>query len=116
LLLISPVGRDGRTYGLGYKAHISADIDSDLPLAFIVASANEKKHAPGLLDKTVEAAGGRVKTLVTDSQYISRRFREKVADCGVRAVIPYPYIRGRERMCCGWTSSSGYMVRRKRGG
>jgi len=86
------VGRDGRTYGLGYKAHISADVDSDLPLAFIAASVNdnEKRHAPGLLDKTVEATGGRVETLVADSQYSSRRFREKVADCGVVAVIPYP--------------------------
>ena len=86
------VGRDGRTYGLGYKAHIAADVDSDLPLAFIVASANEneKKHAPGLLDKTVEATGGRMGRLVTDSQYSSQRFRGKVADCGVVAVIPYP--------------------------
>ncbi len=86
------VGRDGRTYGLGYKAHISADVDSDLPLAFITASANdnEKKHAAGLLDKTVEATGGRVETLVTDSQYSSRKFRRKVDDCGVVAVIPYP--------------------------
>ena len=86
------VGRDGRTYGLGYKAHIAADVDSDLPLAFIAASANEneKKHAPELLDKTVKATGGRVATLVTDSQYSSRKFREKVADCGVVAVIPYP--------------------------
>ena len=79
-------------YGLGYKTHIAGDVYSDLPLAFIAASANdnEKKHAPGLLDKTVEATGGRVETLVTDSQYSSRRFREKVADCGVVAVIPYP--------------------------
>jgi transposase len=86
------VGRDGRTYGLGYKAHIAGDVDSDLPLAFITASANdnEKKHAPGLLDKTVEATGGRMETLVTDSQYSSRRFRGKVADWGVVAVIPYP--------------------------
>ena len=28
--------------------------------------------------------------LVADSQYSSRRFRGKVADCGVMAVIPYP--------------------------
>ncbi len=86
------VGRDGRTFGLGYKAHIAADVDSDLPLAFIAASANEneKKHAPELLNKTVEATGGRVETLVTDSQYSSRRFRGKVADYGVVAVIPYP--------------------------
>ncbi len=86
------VGRDGRTYGLGYKAHIAGDVYSDLPLAFIAASANdnEKKHAPGLLDKTVEATGGRMETLVTDSQYSSRRFRDKVAGCGMVAVIPYP--------------------------
>ena len=56
-------------------------------LAFIAASANEneKRHAGGLLDKTVAVTGGRVETLVIDSQYSSRRFREKVADCGVIA-------------------------------
>jgi len=84
------VGRDGRSYGLGYKSHIAGDVYSDLPLAFIAASANEKKHAPELLDKAVEATGGRVERLVADSQYSSRRFRGKVADCGVVAVIPYP--------------------------
>ena len=84
------VGRDGRSYGLGYKAHVAGDVYSDLPLAFTAASANEKKHAPGLLLKAVEATGGRVETLVTDSQYSSRRFRGKVDDCGVVAVIPYP--------------------------
>ena len=31
-----------------------------------------------------------METLVTDSQYSSQRFREKVADWGVVAVIPYP--------------------------
>jgi len=86
------VGRDGRTYGLGYKAHISADVDSDLPLAFIAASANEneKRLAPELLDKTVVVTGGWVETLVADSQYSSKRIRGKIDDCGVMAVIPYP--------------------------
>jgi len=85
------VGRDGRSYGLGYKAHIAGDVYSDLPLAFIAASANDnEKHAPELLDKTVAVTGGRVETLVADSQYSSRRFREKAAGCGVEAVIPYP--------------------------
>jgi hypothetical protein len=50
------VGRDGRTYGLGYKAHIAA-------------SANEKKHAPGLLDKAVAAlrlgVPGKVRSIAT---------------------------------------------------
>ena len=86
------VGRDGRTYGLGYKAHIAGDVYSDLPLAFTTAPANEneKRYAPGLLLKAVEAAGGRVEKLVADSQYSSRRFRGKVADCGVVAVTLYP--------------------------
>jgi len=84
------VGRDGRSYGLGYKAHVAGDVCSDLPLAYSVAPANEneKKHAPELLLKAVEAAGGRVETLVADSQYSSRRFRGEVDDCGMVAVIP----------------------------
>ena len=86
------VGRDDRSYDLGYRAHISGDADSDLPVAFIVAPANdnEKKHAPDLLDKTVEATKGRVRRLVADPQYSSRRFRGKAASCGVEAIIPYP--------------------------
>lgn len=86
------VGRDGKTYDLGYKAHISDDSESELPVAFIVAPANEneKRHAYKLLDKTLEATGRRVKKLVADSQYSSKRFRKKAADCGVEAVIPYP--------------------------
>jgi IS5 family transposase len=75
------VGRDGRSYNLGYRAHISGDANSDLPVAFIVAPANEneKKHAPDLLDKTVEATKERVRRLVADPQYSSRRnnYREK---------------------------------------
>ncbi len=112
------VGRDGRSYGLGYKAHISADVDSDLPLTFIVASANdnEKKHAPGLLDKAVEATGGRVGTLVTDSQYSSRRFRGKVADWGVVAVIPYPSNQRKGEDVLRVDRYSGSMGRRRRGG
>ena len=52
------VGRNGRTYGLGYKAHIPADVDSDMPLAFTAAPANEKRHDPGLLDKAAVVNGG----------------------------------------------------------
>ena len=86
------VGRDGKTYNLGYKAHISADSESELPVAFVVASANEneKRHAYKLLDKTLKATRGRVKKLVADSQYSSKRFRKKAADCKVDTVIPYP--------------------------
>ena len=86
------VGRDDRSYSLGYRAHIAADADSDFPVAFVVAPANEneKRHAPDLLDKTVEATKGRVGRLVADPQYSSRRFRERAAGCGGGAVIPYP--------------------------
>ena len=62
------VGRDGRTYDLGYRAHIAADADSDLPVAFTVASANEneKRHAPELLDKTLKATKRRMRAVVAD--------------------------------------------------
>jgi transposase len=64
------VGRDGKTCHLGYKAHMAADSESELPVAFIAAPANEneKRHAYKLLDKTLRATKGRVKTLVADSQ------------------------------------------------
>jgi IS5 family transposase len=86
------VGRDGKTYHLGYKAHIAADSESEQPVAFIAAPANEneKRHAYKLLDKTLEATKGRVKTLVADSQYSSGRLKEKLSAYGVEAVIPYP--------------------------
>jgi transposase len=45
------VGRDGKTYDLGYKAHLAVDVDSDMPLAVVGASANEneKRHVEELL-------------------------------------------------------------------
>ncbi len=39
----SRVGRDGKTYDLGYKAHVAVDADSDMPVAVVVASANENQ-------------------------------------------------------------------------
>ena len=39
----SRVGRDGKTYDLGYKAHVAVDVDSDMPVAVVVASANENQ-------------------------------------------------------------------------
>jgi len=40
------VGRTGRTFGLGYKLHLSIDSETMLPLSSLFASANqnEKKH------------------------------------------------------------------------
>jgi transposase len=86
------VGRNGKTYGLGYKAHVGVDSESELPLTFIVAPANEneKKHAYRLLDKNLKVTRGRTERLVADSQYSSEKFREEAVGCSVEAVIPYP--------------------------
>jgi len=86
------VGRNGKTYELGYKLHVVIDAKSELPLAVIVASANdnEKKHAPALLDMSLKATNGRVKLLVADSQYSSGNLRDQASALGVRVVIPFP--------------------------
>jgi transposase len=86
------VGRNGKTFELGYKLHVAVDAKSELPIAIIVASANdnEKKHAPALLEKALKATEGRVKLLVADSQYSSRNLRDQASSRGVRAVIPFP--------------------------
>jgi IS5 family transposase len=92
------VGRNGKTYDLGYKLHLAADAKSELPLAVIAAPANEneKKHASMLFDKTVRTTGKQVKTLVADSQYSCRKLRDQVFAHGARAVIPYPANQRRE--------------------
>jgi transposase len=86
------VGRNGKTYELGYKVHVAADAKSDLPLAVIVAPANEneKKHASRLFDKAVRVTREQAKTLIADSQYSSRKLRNHASANGVRTVIPYP--------------------------
>jgi len=86
------VGRNGKTYELGYKLHLAVDAKSELPLAVTVAPANdnEKKHAPELFRKALNATKKRMKLMVADSQYSCRSQREQAADAGVRVVIPYP--------------------------
>jgi hypothetical protein len=84
------VGRNGRFYGLGFKLHIAVDHRSVLPLATILAPANdnEKKHAPSLIERTknvLEKAGARLRSLVADSQYSSKAVRCLVEE----SVIPY---------------------------
>ena len=84
------VGRHGRGYDLGYKLHISVDHRSILPLACVLAPANdnEKKHGPTLVERTRELlrrAGARLRSLVADSQYSSGRMRRLVDE----AVIPF---------------------------
>jgi hypothetical protein len=48
------VGRAGRTFGLGYKLHLSIDSKTMLPLTCTFASANqnEQKHSLSMLEKT----------------------------------------------------------------
>ncbi len=84
------VGRDGRTYGLGYKAHIAGDVYSDLPLAFIAASANdnEKRHFKEVASKTKERFPN-AKWHVADNQYSSKRLRRFIEEkLKGRPVIP----------------------------
>jgi len=40
--------------------------------------------------KTVEVTKERVRKLVADPPYSSRKFRERAAGYGVEAIIPYP--------------------------
>jgi len=93
------VGRNGRTFELGYKLHIASDAKSELPLAVIAAPANrnEKKHASALFRKAMKAAGQRMKTLVADSQYSSRKLREQLSAHNVKTAIPYPSNQGKEK-------------------
>jgi hypothetical protein len=84
------VGRTGRTYGLGYKLHLSIDSGCMLPLASLVAPANqnEKKHSSTILEKTKQVlfkVGAKLKSVIADSQYSDEKVRKTV-----EAVIPYP--------------------------
>jgi hypothetical protein len=85
------VGRTGRTFGLGYKLHLSIDSKSMLPLSCLVASANqnEKKHSLTILEKAkqvLKRSGVRLRSLIADSQYSDGKIRAAVD----KAVIPYP--------------------------
>ena len=84
------VGRNGRGYDLGYKLHVAVDHRTMLPLATLLAPANdnEKKHAPSLVERVrgvLQSAGARIRSLVADSQYSSSAVRDLVSD----SVIPY---------------------------
>jgi hypothetical protein len=84
------VGRSGRGFDLGYKLHTSLEPRRILPLASVLAPANEneKRHAPSLVARTrmvLGKADARLRSLIADSQYSSRRIRSLVE----HAVIPY---------------------------
>ena len=85
------VGRTGRTFGLGYKLHLSIDSKTMLPLSSTFASANqnEKKHSLTLLEKAMQVlrnSGAKLRSVIADSQYSDSKLRMAVD----KAVIPYP--------------------------
>jgi hypothetical protein len=84
------VGRSGRSFGLGYKLHLSIDSKTMLPLACTFASANqnEQKHSLNILKKTeliLKQSAAKLKSVIADSQYSDGKLRNAVA----AAVIPY---------------------------
>jgi transposase len=85
------VGRTGRTFGLGYKLHLSIDSETMLPLSSLFASANqnEKKHSLTLLEKTkriLSLSGKKLRSVIADTQYSDGKIRAAVDE----TVIPYP--------------------------
>jgi hypothetical protein len=77
------VGRAGRTFGLGYKLHLSIDSQSMLPLTCVFASANqnEKKHSLSILERTkliLKRCGAKLRSVIADSQYSDGKLREAV--------------------------------------
>jgi transposase len=84
------VGRAGRTFGLGYKLHLSIDSETMLPLSCFFASANqnEKKHSLTILEKAnqvLKNSGAKLRSVIADSQYSHNKIR-----MAAEAVIPYP--------------------------
>ena len=84
------VGRNGKSFDLGFKLHSSVEPKRILPLANLLASANEneKRHAPSLVERTkglLGRAGVRLRCLIADSQYSSSKVRSLVE----HTVIPY---------------------------
>jgi hypothetical protein len=85
------VGRAGRTFGLGYKLHLSIDSQTMLPLTSVFASANqnEKKHSLSILERTkliLKRSRAKLRSVIADSQYSHSKLRNAVDE----TVIPYP--------------------------
>jgi len=86
----SRVGRAVKTKDLGYRLHLAVDAKSELPVAMVVASANEneKKHSLMLFEKA--SIHVKPERLVADPQYSSNSLREEALRNGAKPVIPYP--------------------------
>jgi len=84
------LGKGVRGFVMGYKVHLACDGESDMPLAFTVAPANEndKRHAIPLLSEASEKVN--VEAVICDKQYSSRRIRKLIRASGAEPVIPYP--------------------------
>lgn len=85
------VGRAGKTFGLGYKLHLSIDSQTMLPLtcAFASANQNEKKHSLNMLEKTkqiLKRSAATLRSVIADGQYSDSKLRDAVDE----TVIPYP--------------------------
>jgi IS5 family transposase len=86
----SRVGRAVKTRELGYRPHLAVDTRSEMPVAMIMASANEneKRHSLGLFEKV--SAHVKPRKLLADPQYSSASLREAALMQGTLPVIPYP--------------------------
>jgi IS5 family transposase len=86
----SRVGRAVKAKDLGYRLHLAVDAKSELPVAMVVASANEneKKHSLMLFEKA--SIHVTPEWVVADPQYSSNSLREEVLRAGAVPVIPYP--------------------------
>jgi transposase len=84
------VGRADRSFGLGYKLHLSIDSHTMLPLTCTFASANqnEKKHSLNILKTKLilKRSAATLKSVIADSQYSDGKLRNAVD----KTVIPYP--------------------------
>ena len=86
----SRVGRAVKAKDLGYRLHLAVDAKSELPVAMIVASANEneKKHSKSLFLKASNHV--KFRRVVADPQYSSQSLRDNALKEGTLSVIPYP--------------------------
>jgi hypothetical protein len=92
------VGRGRRrAFFLGYKGHCGGDWNSEMPAAYLVASANEneKRHFKPVASKAKERSPN-ARWHVADNQYSSKRLRKYIEEeLKGRPVIPKR--RGEER-------------------
>ena len=86
----SRVGRAVKVKDLGYRLHLAVDVKSELPVALVVASANEneKKHSIKLFEEASKHV--RPGRLLADPQYSASDLRKEAMEHGALPVIPFP--------------------------